>query len=419
MISPRSTSGSCRRASGRPRSPHSAPGRADLLQGAAAPRHQDRCGLLRAGPARRRRRGEPQPEIFSSEPCSNSIADLPGYMARYFGSMINMDDPRHARIRRIVSRAFTPRVLRQAGGGPAGRRHPDRRRLIAQGPGDFVGTVAARLPVQVICDMMGIPRTAPRHGAAAHQRRSSASATPSTPAAAERHQPDEHHAGVLRLMAAGLSQLQPAGRSGSAASAASDPGDDLISALVNANVDGERLTDQRARLVLHPARGRRQRDHPQRHRARAQAASPTTRSSGSCCWRTSTAASAAAVEEIVRATSRRSSSSAATLTRDHEMNGHTYRGGRQGRAVLQLGQPGRGGVRRPGRLRHHPLAQPARRLRRTRAALLPRRPPGPARDHRHVPRAVHPAARTSAPTGEPDWLLSSFINGIKRLPYAT
>lgn len=48
------------------------------------------------------------PEIFSSEPCSNSIADLPRYMARYFGSMINMDDPRHAKIRRIVSRAFTP-----------------------------------------------------------------------------------------------------------------------------------------------------------------------------------------------------------------------------------------------------------------------------------------------------------------------
>lgn len=49
--------------------------------------------------------------VFSSEPCSNSIPDMPRWLAVYFGSMINMDDPRHARLRRIVSRAFTPRIL--------------------------------------------------------------------------------------------------------------------------------------------------------------------------------------------------------------------------------------------------------------------------------------------------------------------
>ena len=41
--------------------------------------------------------------------------------------------------------------------------------------------------------------------------------------------------------------------------------------------------------------------------------------------------------------------------------------GRQGRAVLPGGQPRRVGVRRPGPVRHHPLPQPARRLRRRRA----------------------------------------------------
>lgn len=49
--------------------------------------------------------------VFSSEPCSNSIPDMPRWLSVYFGSMINMDDPRHARLRRIVSRAFTPRIL--------------------------------------------------------------------------------------------------------------------------------------------------------------------------------------------------------------------------------------------------------------------------------------------------------------------
>src|ERR1700737_1898349 len=97
-------------------------------------------------------------DIFSSEPCSNSVADLPQYMARYFGSMINMDDPRHAKIRRVVSRAFTPRALARWKGN---RQNPRTRivdRLIAQGPGDFVRQVAAPLPVQVICDMVGIPQ---------------------------------------------------------------------------------------------------------------------------------------------------------------------------------------------------------------------------------------------------------------------
>lgn len=95
--------------------------------------------------------------MFSSEPCSNSVADLPRYMARYFGSMINMDDPRHAKIRRIVSRAFTPRVLAKLEAdlqATTTRIVDDLRR---RGPADFVTEVAARLPVQVICDMTGVP----------------------------------------------------------------------------------------------------------------------------------------------------------------------------------------------------------------------------------------------------------------------
>src|SRR6202035_158956 len=71
-------------------------------------------------------------------------------------SMINMDDPRHARLRRIVSRAFTPRMLRKF--------EEDVQRaatvivddLLAAGPCDFVAHVSARLPLKIICDMMGI-----------------------------------------------------------------------------------------------------------------------------------------------------------------------------------------------------------------------------------------------------------------------
>ncbi|WP_101788423.1 cytochrome P450 [Nonomuraea indica] len=96
-------------------------------------------------------------EVFSSEPCANSIPDMPRWLAVYFGSMINMDDPGHARLRRIVSRAFTPRVLAKMEADLAAAAAEIVDRAIEEGPQDFVTQIAARLPVRVICDMMGIP----------------------------------------------------------------------------------------------------------------------------------------------------------------------------------------------------------------------------------------------------------------------
>ncbi|MGI5288233.1 cytochrome P450 [Nonomuraea polychroma] len=95
--------------------------------------------------------------VFSSEPCSNSIPDMPRWLSVYFGSMINMDDPRHARLRRIVSRAFTPRILAKMEEDLATAAAEIVDRAIEEGPRDFVAQVAAKLPVRVICDMMGIP----------------------------------------------------------------------------------------------------------------------------------------------------------------------------------------------------------------------------------------------------------------------
>jgi cytochrome P450 len=53
------------------------------------------------------------PGLFSSAAGATSIPDQPAEFSEYFGSMINMDDPRHGRLRRIVSRAFTPKHARR------------------------------------------------------------------------------------------------------------------------------------------------------------------------------------------------------------------------------------------------------------------------------------------------------------------
>ncbi len=50
------------------------------------------------------------PDIFSSSP-NITIGDSSPELSEYFGSMIVLDDPRHQRLRSIVSRAFTPKVV--------------------------------------------------------------------------------------------------------------------------------------------------------------------------------------------------------------------------------------------------------------------------------------------------------------------
>ncbi len=57
-----------------------------------------------------------QPELFCSGKGATSIVDTPPEFLEFFGSMINLDDPRHARLRRIVSAGFTPADA-QAGRG--------------------------------------------------------------------------------------------------------------------------------------------------------------------------------------------------------------------------------------------------------------------------------------------------------------
>jgi cytochrome P450 len=99
------------------------------------------------------------PEIFSSYP-NITIADQMPEVAEYFGSMIALDDPRHARLRGIVRSAFTPKVVARVEDSVRDRA----RRLVSDmianhpdGTGELVSELSGPLPLQVICDMMGIP----------------------------------------------------------------------------------------------------------------------------------------------------------------------------------------------------------------------------------------------------------------------
>ncbi|MCV7343060.1 cytochrome P450 [Mycolicibacterium rhodesiae] len=99
------------------------------------------------------------PDIFSSYP-NITIGDQIPEVAEYFGSMIALDDPRHARLRNIVRSAFTPKVVARTEASVRDRAQQLVSAMIANHPdgnAELVTELSGPLPLQVICDMMGIP----------------------------------------------------------------------------------------------------------------------------------------------------------------------------------------------------------------------------------------------------------------------
>ena len=170
-------------------------------------------------------------QLFCSGKGSN-IGDLPVEMNEFFGSMINMDDPKHFRLRNIVSRGFTPKEVSRIEDQVRDRAARLVTELIERFPNgecDFVEEVAAALPLAIICDMMGIPE--------------------------EDHKKIFHWTNVILgvgdpefvgsyedLMTVALEMFMYAQALGE--SRVGNPQDDVTSAMMNAVVDGERLTAQ-------------------------------------------------------------------------------------------------------------------------------------------------------------------------------
>jgi methyl-branched lipid omega-hydroxylase len=172
-----------------------------------------------------------QPELFCSGKGSN-IGDMPEAFLEFFGSMINMDDPRHARMRRIVSKGFTPRHLAGLQESVEERAKVIVDDLIEKERVDFVTEVAATLPLAIICDMMGIPES---------QHEFVFDRTNIILGAGDPEYVSDINEVVGALLTAGSELNQLVIELG--AERRANPTDDLTSALVNADVDGELLDD--------------------------------------------------------------------------------------------------------------------------------------------------------------------------------
>ncbi len=138
--------------------------------------------------------------------------------------LVCTDPPRHTQLRALVNKAFTPRVV--ASLDPFVQRVVDRLLddVAARGQCDFAREVAARVPYTVICELLGVPdkdRDSVSH-AVGHFMESRAHITASAP----RH---EIELGRYFLDLANARRREPR--------------DDLMSRLVEAEIDGDRLSD--------------------------------------------------------------------------------------------------------------------------------------------------------------------------------
>jgi cholest-4-en-3-one 26-monooxygenase len=72
--------------------------------------------------------------------------------------MVNMDPPLHTRYRRLVNKGFTPRTVAQLKTHTHATADAIIDRVIERGHADFVTDVSAELPLQVIAELLGVPR---------------------------------------------------------------------------------------------------------------------------------------------------------------------------------------------------------------------------------------------------------------------
>jgi cholest-4-en-3-one 26-monooxygenase len=72
--------------------------------------------------------------------------------------LLNMDAPQHTRLRKIISRAFTPRAVERLRADLNERAQRIVKAAAAEGSGDFVEQVSCELPLQAIAGLMGVPQ---------------------------------------------------------------------------------------------------------------------------------------------------------------------------------------------------------------------------------------------------------------------
>jgi cholest-4-en-3-one 26-monooxygenase len=170
-----------------------------------------------------------RPDLFSSQVGGTWVRNVSAQeLAIQQQAMLNIDPPMHGQMRKIVSKAFTPRVVK--GMGDSISAHADN--LVSSlgdgGEIDWVEKVSSELPVLVLADILGIP-SPERHLLFDWTNRMVGF--------------DDPESGDKKSYVTAFLELFAYARKKTAEKRA-EPTDDVWSTVVNAEVEGERLGDE-------------------------------------------------------------------------------------------------------------------------------------------------------------------------------
>ena len=175
-------------------------------------------------------------ETYSSELGGVFVKDAtPEALATIRLTILAMDPPKHHRYRKLVSRGFTPRMIRSLHDAVAGRARSIVDEICEKGEVDFVEEVAVEMPAQVICDMLGGP---------AEDRAQIVEWTNTMVGFDDpfwQNTPEDGELAAAQIYAY-CDELVAARRT--------DPVDDILSVLVHAEVDGERLSTEELNMFF-------------------------------------------------------------------------------------------------------------------------------------------------------------------------
>ena len=175
------------------------------------------------------------PQVYSSQIKGTLLRDPGAEELAYVQLiMLNMDPPKHRHYRALVSKAFTPRIVAALQPSIHAMVTKILDDVIERGECDFVEDVAAKLPLEVICEMMGVPEEDRR---TIYEIGNRMIGFDDPDFFEDGHSVTEKGAeeafAEMFVYATKLREL-----------AIANPSDNLACALVQAEVDGERLTEQ-------------------------------------------------------------------------------------------------------------------------------------------------------------------------------
>jgi cytochrome P450 len=177
------------------------------------------------------------PELFTSAQ-GVALDPMPADVQKIATFFLMMDPPEHTVYRRLISSAFTPRNVRRIEEQIHKNAVAVVDDLVGAGDVDFVAACSARLPMMTITEMLGVPPSDREAVALAAEKLFSMS--------------DDEYSSLEERAQNTLNEMLLLSNTGVelAKFRRQNPGDDLMTAIVNAEVDGHRLTDEEVGAFL-------------------------------------------------------------------------------------------------------------------------------------------------------------------------